>query len=139
EAGRLAAQLLAFSKQRKSPLRPVDLNQAVERTWQLLRGSWPETIQVDMDLSGAPALVLADEGQLQQVIMNLCLNARDAMPRGGSLTLQTAIEDRESTAEVVSPSGSSSRLESQSAIHDSWARLTVRDTGEGMDRTIQAR
>jgi PAS domain S-box-containing protein len=132
EAGRLAAQLLAFSKQRRTTFRPVDPNQVVERTLQLLESSLPDNITVEVNLSAVPASVLADEGQLQQVVMNLCLNARDAMPQGGRLVVETAVEQGGSRVE--------DRSQKEAAgAPQSWVRLTVRDTGQGMDRDLQAR
>jgi signal transduction histidine kinase/integral membrane sensor domain MASE1 len=128
EAGRLAAQLLSFSKQRPQAFRPVDPNQAVERTLELLRSSLPENIEVEIELSPAPLCIMADESQLQQIIMNLCLNARDAMPRGGRLTISTHLE----TGPAPEPVNGT-----QSLATGEFVRLSVRDTGQGMDQNLR--
>ena len=82
-AAELTRQMLGFS--RRAPLRPepLDLNAAVEETVRLLRRTFDPRIQVE--IRPAPELwrVEADAGQIGQVLMNLCLNARDAMPQGG--------------------------------------------------------
>jgi PAS domain S-box-containing protein len=135
EAGRLAGQLLAFSRHRKASHRPVDLNQAVHRAMQVLQSSLPATIEVDLHLPAAPVMVLADDGQLQQIVMNLCLNARDAMPRGGRLTVQTSIEP----IYVSNANDLPAPAPGQTSRGRGWARLSVRDTGEGIDRNIQAK
>jgi PAS domain-containing protein len=114
QAAGLAAQLLAFSKQRRPAPRGVDFNRVVGRTLELLRRTLPATIEVGAELDGDALAVRADETQMQQVVMNLCLNARDAMPAGGHLLVQTAAEE-------------------------GWARLTVQDTGEGMSEAVRAR
>jgi PAS domain S-box-containing protein len=114
QAARLAGQLLAFSKQRRTPLRPVDVNTVVLRTLELLRGTLPRTVAVETHLGPAELPVLGDETQLQQVVMNLCLNARDAMPEGGRLRLRTE-------------------------AGDGRVRLRVEDTGVGMAEEVRAR
>jgi PAS domain S-box-containing protein len=129
QAGRLAGQLLTFSKQRRVELRPVLLDAVVRRTLDLLRSSLPPAVTVEPDLAAGGVEILADEGQFQQVLMNLCLNARDAMPAGGRLTVQTSPDGRPATA-AASPNGSAA---------GPWVRLTVQDTGVGMEPEVQAR
>jgi PAS domain S-box-containing protein len=88
-ARELTAQLLAFA--RKQVVAPVvlDLNVAVRRAERLLRRLLGEDIALDIRLDPAPAPVTCDAGQLQQVLMNLAVNARDAMPSGGRLVIST--------------------------------------------------
>ncbi len=85
----LTRQLLAFS--RKEVLRPstLDLNEVVTSLGSMLGRLIGEDIEVAMDLRAAPGAVRADRGQLEQVLINLAVNARDAMPRGGRLTIRT--------------------------------------------------
>jgi two-component system cell cycle sensor histidine kinase/response regulator CckA len=128
-AAELTRQLLAFS--RKQILKPelVDLNQVVRRVEPMLRRLIGEDIAVvTISAPGLPP-VLADPGQLEQVLMNLAVNARDAMPHGGRLVIETA------TIGVT---------EEEAAQHDdvapgSYVRLCVRDTGIGMDEATSAR
>lgn len=132
EAGRLAAQLLAFSKQRRTALQPVDLNQMVDRTLLMLQSSLPPTIEVEVELSAEPSMVLADDGQVQQVIMNLCLNARDAMPSGGKLTVRTEV----TTGRGPFPRAESKNGKEACTAGPGWARLSIQDTGHGIDKSI---
>jgi PAS domain S-box-containing protein len=127
EAGRLAGQLLTFSKQRRVELRPVPLVPVVRRALKLLHGSLPPNIRLDTFLGSEEMEVLADEGQLQQILMNLCLNARDVMPEGGLLTVRTE------PAGPVASSGS----DNGSAVR-TWVRLTVQDSGMGMEAAVRA-
>jgi PAS domain S-box-containing protein len=115
QASRLAGQLLAFSKERRIALRPVEVNAVVRRTLDLLRGTLPRTVAVEARLGPAELSVLGDETQLQQVLMNLCLNARDAMPSGGG------------------------RLDVATEAVDGQVRLRVEDNGLGMTEAVRAR
>ena len=88
-AADLTKQLLTFS--RRQPLRPVpvDLNDLVRGLMKMLRRLLPESIDIDSVPGHDLPSVNADPGQLEQVIVNLCVNARDAMERGGRLTIET--------------------------------------------------
>jgi signal transduction histidine kinase len=90
QAASLAGQLLAFARQEKVPHRRVDVNAVIRRTLDLLGASFRKNVRLEAQLSADPLFIEADETQLQQVLMNLCLNARDAMPAGGRLRIQTA-------------------------------------------------
>jgi PAS domain S-box-containing protein len=118
QAANLAGQLLTFGKQRRRAPRRVDVNQIVRHTLDLVRSTLPETIEVAARFGPEELPVLGDETQLQQVVMNLCLNARDAMPAGGRLTVQTAV-----AAEAAGR----------------WVQLSVGDTGEGMSDEVRER
>jgi signal transduction histidine kinase len=89
-AASLTRQLLAFSRQQVIEPRLINLNEIVESSEKMLRRLIGEDIEVQTTLSSAPLTVMIDPGQLEQVIMNLAVNARDAMPTGGKLTLETA-------------------------------------------------
>jgi PAS domain S-box-containing protein len=119
QAARLAGQLLTFGKNRRAVTRPVDVTAVVRHTLGLLHGTLPGGIVVEAHLGDVALLIRGDETELQQVLMNLCLNARDAMPHGGLLGVRCAAED--------GPDG------------QRWLRLSVRDTGVGMPRQVLER
>jgi PAS domain S-box-containing protein len=128
-AADLTQQLLAFSRKQIVDPRSLDLNRVVadmERMLRRLTG-----VQVDLRVTLGPALgaVIADTGQMQQVVMNLVLNARDAMPEGGVLEVTTS---------CVTVAGRPTDAPSELAPGD-YVRLTVSDTGVGMDAQTKAR
>lgn len=129
-AATLTRQLLAFS--RKQILKPetVDLNVIVASMEKLLRRLIGEEIRFEARLAGDLGRVLADPGQVEQVIMNLVVNARDAMPGGGRLSITTA--DIELGEEYTS------RF-SDPVKPGPYVLLTVRDTGIGMTPEVRAR
>jgi len=118
----LTRQLLAFSRRQELQARAVDLNETVRQLMTMLERLVGEDIQVDLQLSAAAPVVHADPGMLDQILMNLTINARDAMPRGGRLTFETtcvqlAEADRQRYPEL-SPGP--------------YVRLSVADTGCGI-------
>jgi CheY-like chemotaxis protein/two-component sensor histidine kinase len=114
-------QLVTIARRGDAIFAPVDLNAVVEELSRLLRETFPRSI--DLEVRAAPGLppIKADAGQLMQALLNLCLNARDAMPAGGRLTLETR--------------------------RDEWADgrptdrvcVTIEDDGIGMDEALRAR
>ena len=128
-AAQLTAQLLAFSRQQALQKDDLDLNQAIAELLKMIRRLIGEQIQVDFIAGHDLGNVRADRAQLDQVLLNLCINARDAMPHGGRLTLET---------ENVLVNG---------AFREShpWAKpgryllISVSDNGSGMDRETQLR
>jgi nitrogen-specific signal transduction histidine kinase/CheY-like chemotaxis protein len=125
----VTAQLLAFS--RRQILRPelLDLGQVVKEWEPVLRRIMGADCGVTLRLSTDPCLVRADRGQLEQVLLNLALNARDAMPRGGVLSVETF--RCELSTEQASP-----KPARQPPGH--YAMLAVSDTGHGMDLETQS-
>jgi PAS domain S-box-containing protein len=124
-AAALASQLLAFSrKQALNPdqLRLTDLIGSLESMLRRLLG---EDIELVLEMSSSTGLVYADLGQLEQVLLNLVANARDAMPDGGRLTLRTAASALDEENEIGLPVGP-------------YATLSVADTGTGMDAEVLA-
>ena len=124
----LTTQLLAFS--RRQVLRPVvlDLDQSITELSGMLRRLIDEDIAMVTTLGGQGAQVRADRGQLDQVLLNLVVNARDAMPRGGTLGIQTEVVHLtrvEALSKGVEPG--------------TWAVLSVTDDGVGMDPDIAER
>jgi PAS domain S-box-containing protein len=129
----LTRQLLAFSrKQVLQPLR-IDLNSLVGGLTRMLE----RLIGEDIDLQFVPGAGLyaieADPGQLEQVLMNLCVNSRDAMPDGGTLTIETSNVELAGPTEVASTHGESA------AQPGAYVLLSVSDTGTGMDDATLAR
>jgi PAS domain S-box-containing protein len=119
----LTRQLLAFSRKELLAPAELDLNLVVAEMEELLRRLIGEHIQLETRLPVHPIGVRADRSQLEQVIMNLAVNARDAMPRGGQLTIDVGTLNRESDPDAA---GSAARS-------GAFATLTVSDTGCGMD------
>ena len=128
-AARLTGQLLAFSRKQVLERRVLDLNVAVADLGKMLRRVIGENVTLATVLAPTSGLVNADRAQLEQVILNLVVNARDAMPDGGRLTVETAIVDRDAGAAEGAPGPPPGR----------YVVLSVRDTGVGMDAATQAR
>lgn len=126
KAATLTAQLLAFS--RKQDLKPeiVDLELVVDHLTGMIRRLIGEDIAMVMDPSGVPLPVKVDPGQLEQVILNIVSNARDAMPDGGSLTIKTTRGMKSLSTGVDLPTGR-------------YVSLKFTDTGAGMDSDVIAR
>ena len=125
----LTRQLLAFSRKQLLELKVVDVNTIVSDMERLLRPLIGEHIQLSTRLSAGLGRTRADAGQLEQVIMNLMVNAKDAMPDGGKIIIQTAnvtLDD-------------SYRREHTFIQPGPYVMLSVSDTGLGMDKEIQSR
>lgn len=125
----LTRQLLAFSRQQVLKREVLNLGAIASGFQSMLSRVIGEDIRVELQLGEQVPSVLADAGQLEQVLMNLCINARDAMPNGGDLTIRT--ERYEHLA------GSTATPESMPS--GTYARLTVTDTGTGMDEATLAK
>jgi len=121
-AGALTRQLLMFSRKEVLQPRNVDLNQNVADMTKMLTRILGENIAVQLDLASQPMLLYADAGMLEQVLMNLAVNARDAMPKGGPLIIATAgVEFDEFAA-----------MQTAQARPGSFVRLSVTDKGCGI-------
>lgn len=129
-AASLTRRLLAFSRNQVLTPRVLDLNTVVKETCTMLAPLLGEDIQLITKLAPALDHVRADPTQIEQVIMNLAINARDAMPGGGKLVIETA------NAELDRTYAQHKRIEVQPG---NYVLLTVSDTGTGMDKTTQAR
>jgi len=123
-AAGLTRQLLVFSRGRPPKLEIADLNQIVANFEKMLRRLIAEDVDLVTKLTSQPLPVLADIGQIEQVIMNLAVNARDAMPKGGRLTLETRVHTL--------------RVNDSEPLRQ-YAELAVTDTGIGMDSDTLAR
>jgi len=122
-ARELTRQLLAFSRQQVLELQVLELNTVVLDTEKLLRRVIGETVHLVTSLTPGLGRVQADPGQLEQVLVNLAVNARDAMPAGGTLTLETRNVTLDASAAQANPE----------AEAGNYVVLSVRDTGSGMD------
>lgn len=127
-AASLTRQLLAFSRQQVLEPRVLDLNSVVEDLQGMLRRLIREDIELVTELDAELGQVKADQGQIEQVIVNLIVNARDAMPRGGRLTIQTSNVQVDEAVARLRPTMSPG----------TYVRLTVTDTGTGMDAATQS-
>jgi PAS domain S-box-containing protein len=122
----VTSQLLAFSRRQVFKLEILDLNGIVTEWQPVLRRLMGEDCSVVVRVAKEPLLVRADPGQLQQVLLNLALNARDAMPRGGTITVETFRTEL---------TGGYARLKPGTVVRQGeYAILAVSDTGHGMDR-----
>ncbi|MGE3275667.1 MAG: PAS domain S-box protein [Vicinamibacterales bacterium] len=133
-AASLTRQLLAFSRRQVLQARPVDLNQSITELAKMLQRLIGEDVQLELHLAAFPATVLVDPTQIEQVLMNLAVNARDAMPRGGTLAITTAtlhVPGRQGGGDGGAPL--------PSLQPGDYVRITVRDTGTGMSAEVQAR
>ncbi len=127
-ARQLTRQLLAFSRKQALELVHGDINAIVTGFEKLLRRVIGEDIDLRIALAPQPLFVKCDVSQIEQVLMNLAVNARDAMPQGGCLTIETS--------RVLLGDSRGSREKGSAPAH--FARIVVSDTGAGMDRdTLQ--
>ncbi len=116
QGSQLIRDLMSFSRGRVGEVRPVDLNALVRRMRRLLERIATSRVETEVRLARSVPWVLADAAQLEQILVNLVVNARDAMPDGGELTLSTGRRE-----------------------HERFGFLRVRDSGIGMDEATKAR
>ncbi len=127
-AARLTRQLLSFARRQMIMPVPLNVSEAVEGSLELLRRLLGEDVEITADLDPHLGVVEADPGQIQQVLVNLTVNARDAMPEGGQLVIETA-------SEIVTDDYLAGRPE---VVRGRWVSLSVTDTGHGMPPEVQA-
>ncbi len=116
QGSQLIRDLMSFSRGRVGEVRPVDLNALVRRMRRLLERIATSRVETEVRLARPIPWVLADAAQLEQILVNLVVNARDAMPDGGDLTISTGRQE-----------------------HERFGFLRVRDSGIGMDEATKAR
>jgi len=125
----LTRQLLTFSRKQVVELQVVDMNGLLGETTRMLQRLIGEDVRIVVRLGEELGRIQADPGQIEQIVMNLAVNARDAMPRGGTLTLETAnVELEEAYAE-----------RHPGVRAGPYVRLVVTDTGVGMSAEVMAR
>lgn len=129
KAARLINQLLTFSRAEKSSKKIIDLNSIIRETIQILERAIDKSIRIQPEIEESVWALEADPFQIEQVLLNICINARDAMPDGGILTIKTE---------------NTSITEINPAIYSElpagrYVRLSVSDTGVGMEKNIQSK
>ena len=127
-AAALTRQLLAFSRRQVLQPRVLDVNDVVRGMTKMLQRLIGEDVTLATSLAGAPQLTNADPGQLEQVVMNLAVNARDAMPAGGDLTIETGgvtLDEEYAASHADARAGQ-------------YVLLAVSDTGGGMSDEVKA-
>jgi PAS domain S-box-containing protein len=127
-ASGLVRQILTFSRKNEVRFAPFDLNQHVRDLVALLAETFPRTVAFDVQLGDKLPPLLADQNQVQQILLNLCVNARDAMPSGGTITITTLLLRGVDIAHI---SGVDRRK--------TYACLKVSDTGTGITPEVRAR
>ncbi|MGD9251637.1 MAG: response regulator [Desulfobacterales bacterium] len=120
--GKLVRQLLTYSRKIRSVKRPIRLNHRVKEVHQLLQRTLPKMIAMELHLADDLHHVNADAVQMEQVLMNLAINAKDAMPEGGKLVIETANVDRWDKDEGPPPQ----------LVRREGVQLSIVDTGKGM-------
>ena len=125
-AARLTRQLLTFARREPAQPQPLDLNAVVDDVRNLLSRSIGAHIELVVELAGGLPAIVADRGQVEQVLLNLAINARDAMPGGGSLAITTSLAELDDAYCAAHPSARPGR----------HAELAVADTGTGIPAEV---
>jgi CheY-like chemotaxis protein len=123
----LVQQLLTSARQTEARLSTLDLNALVRELERMLQATFPKTINFNLELQPDLPAITADKSQIHQVLLNLCVNARDAMPEGGTLTLKTSITAGSELTETFS-----------GVTAENYACVRVGDTGIGMTRQVKS-
>jgi two-component system cell cycle sensor histidine kinase/response regulator CckA len=118
----LVSQLLTFARKTETVFRPVDINTLIDEVAMFFGETFPKTISIRTDLRDGPPVIVGDVTQLHQVFMNLCVNARDAMPGGGTIAISTSVLGNDSVKPVF-----------PKASAPEYLAIRVADTGSGMD------
>ncbi len=127
-AADLTKHLLTFSRRSVLEIKPVNLAEATRETLRMIRRLLGEDIKIMLTEEDTPLPPIeADAGVLEQILMNLCVNARDAMPNGGQLTISTSVRRIEADAQLTNPDSRPGE----------FVCLTIADTGKGMDQETQ--
>ena len=129
DGAKLTAQLLAFGRKQPLNAKLADVGRLVSRFSDLLRRALGETVELRTIVSGAPGQALVDASQLQNALLNLALNARDAMPRGGRLTVEVSAAKLDSDYASMYPE----------VRTGSYVLISVTDTGQGMAAEVRQR
>ena len=120
----LVRRLLTFARKTESSIAPLILNDKIKHSRELLDRTLPKMIQIELKLSKDPTLIKADESQIEQIIINLAVNAGHAMPEGGSLVIETKTVNLDRAY----------CLDHIEAAPGPYVLLSVSDTGHGMDK-----
>lgn len=123
----LVQQLLTSARQTEARFSALDLNALVRELEKMLQATFPKMINFELRLQPDLPLITADRSQIHQVLLNLCVNARDAMKNGGTLTLETSMTPGAELTELFT-----------GAAAQNYACIRVRDTGSGMSKQVKA-
>jgi two-component system cell cycle sensor histidine kinase/response regulator CckA len=123
----LVQQLLTSARQTEARLSSLDLNDLIRELEKMLQATLSKMIAFDLRLDPILPHITADRSQIHQVLLNLCVNARDAMPDGGTITLETSIASGSQVSEYFTD-----------AEAEQYACVRVRDTGTGMSRQVKS-
>jgi PAS domain S-box-containing protein len=126
-AANLTKRLLVFSRKQPVEVKPININELILDLQKMLARVIRENIDFNLDLADTPLIALADAGQIEQVLINLAVNAKDAMQGGGRLTISTVIEEMDDEYVALCGYGKPGR----------YALIKVSDTGHGMDAETQ--
>jgi PAS domain S-box-containing protein len=129
-AANLTRQLLAFSRKQVLAPRLVDVHDVISDMERMLRRLIGEDVDLVTDLAADPSWVKVDPGQLEQVVVNLAVNARDAMPRGGRITIGTRTRDAREPVDLEETGGRRGRP---------GVAISISDTGEGISPEVRLR
>ena len=129
EAADLVTKLLAFGQQAQTVPTELDLNDRIRDLSTVISRTLPHIIRLDLDLTSRPTTILADKGEMDQLFMNLAINASEAMPDGGDLKITTSIVSLDEEYCKAHPG----------AKPGDHVMLSVRDTGRGMDEETKCR
>ena len=124
----LVQQLLTFARNGNVNFEPIDINDFLRQFTRLLNETFPKTISLSLEIDPELPSIMADPNRLHQTLLNLCVNARDAMGGTGSLLLGGR-----------TVSGSALRQRFQEARYESYIGITIADTGAGMNRSVRER
>jgi two-component system cell cycle sensor histidine kinase/response regulator CckA len=128
-AAELTSKLLAFARGGKYVVKPVDVNTIVDEVLRLLKGSLDKSIRIEEELDKNIPAVEGDAGQIQQIFMNICVNARDAMPGGGILHIST----------TYLRSGDAFLSFQSNLDPHGYVKITISDTGMGIEKALISR
>ncbi|HLX12596.1 MAG TPA: ATP-binding protein, partial [Bacteroidota bacterium] len=124
----LVRQLMTVARKTEVVFQDVNVNASIEELRKLLEQTFPANIEIHLQLTETPPLILADSTQLHQVLLNLCVNARDAMPNGGLITVTSKILPAEAAKNYFGE-----------ATNRPYVLVDVTDTGTGMDDAVRRR
>ncbi len=126
-ASELTRQLLAFSRKQVLEMKTVDLNELIKNFWKIIRRTIREDINIEVNYCLTPCMVRVDISQIEQILMNLLVNAQDAMRDGGVITIKTDSVELDQEYANSRPG----------VLPGHYVKLTVSDTGEGMNQEIK--
>jgi two-component system, cell cycle sensor histidine kinase and response regulator CckA len=124
----LVRQIMTFARKAETTFAPVDMHELIRELISMLEQTFPKVITFNAQLNDSLPILHADHSQLHQVFLNLCINARDAMPQGGNITIKAKVQNRVYVRERF-----------PTADQPQYLCIDVADTGEGMDEITRTR